>query len=297
MCDKENQRYYFIMNPGSKGGNSGKRLEAIHGLLSRTGIDYDYCVTKSLADAFEMSVKANLNGYGTIVAVGGDGTINRVINGFYDKDGVRLSNAKFGVIYTGTSPDFCKSYNIPLDTEKAVDILTKGNSRPVGTGRIEFEDKVKYFACCANIGLGAELARNANGGVRKIFGDTAGTFLALIKTLCTYKPIDITLNGRELAHIYNISVGKTYYVASGLKIKNKLDIADERFYVLKIQGKLLSLMRKMYGGSELELDYESKITVTGCGEVEFDGDEGGQLPCIITPAEHLEVIYDRERIN
>ena len=297
MRDKQNKKYYFIMNPGSKGGKSAARFGDMHELLARAGIDYDYDVTTSLGNAFELSVKANKNGYGVIAAVGGDGTINRVINGFYDTNGARLSNARFGVVYAGTSPDFCKSHNIPLDTKRAIDVLASGNTRRVGIGRIEFENDVKYFACCANIGLGAELARRANGGIRKIFGDTAGTFLALVKTLCLYKPINVALNGQECNHVYNISVGKTYYVASGLKIKNNLTSGDDRFYILKIQGKLFSYMKKLYGGAELELDYESRITVTGSGEVEFDGDEGGRLPCVITPAECLEVLCERTGID
>ena len=297
MCDRENKRYYFIMNPGSRGGRSGKRLDIIHEFLTKAGFDYNYGVTTSLNDAFVLSVKANLSDYDIIVAVGGDGTINRVINGFYNRDGTRLSEAKFGVIYTGTSPDFCKSYNIPLSAMEAVNALAKGKLKSIGIGRIEFENDIKYFACCANIGLGAELARNANGGIRKLFGDKAGTFLALIKTICRFKPIAVKLNSQDLEHIYNISVGKTYYIASGLKIKNNLEAADKHFYVLKIQEKPLRFVKKMYSGDELELDYESTITITGHGEVEYDGDDGGCLPCAITSAENLEVIYDGEGID
>jgi len=294
MRDKQNKKYYLIMNPGSKGGKSAARLKEIHRLLAIFGIDYAYDITSNLDNAFELSAKANMNGFDVIAAVGGDGTINRVISGFYDNDGKRLSNAKFGVVYTGTSPDFCKSYNIPLNIKEAVNVLTGENTRQIGIGRIEFENGVKYFACCANIGLGAELARRANSGIRKNFGDTAGTFLALLKTLCLYKPISVTINGQEFKHIYNISVGKTFYVASGLKIRNNLKSDDARFYILKIQRKPFGFIKKLYSGDELDLEYENKIAVSGTGEVEFDGDEGGHLPCIITQAERLEALCERK---
>ena len=285
-------KYYIIMNPGSQGGMSLRRFDMIHRLLGQSNVEYDYAITQSLDHAYELSVKANQSGYDVVVAIGGDGTINRVINGFYDADGTRNSRAKFGVIYTGTSPDFCKSYHIPLETDKAVQILIKGYTMQIGIGRVEFQDEVRYFACCANIGLGATLARYANSGIRKIFGDTVGTFLSLLKTLAVFKPINIKVNGQEVNHVYNISVGKTFYIASGLKIKNDLMNSDSRFYILTVQGNIRRLMINMYFGNKLELDYATEILVEGAGEVEFDGDEGGKLPCKINAADNLELICE-----
>jgi len=285
-------KYYFIMNPGSQRGKSQKRFATIHELLRRSNIEYDYAITQSLEHAYDLSVTANQSGYDVIAAIGGDGTINRVINGFYASDGVRISSARFGVVYTGTSPDFCKSYHIPLEINKAVQTLIKGYTRKVGIGRIEFQDRVKYFACCANIGLGATLSRYANSGIRKIFGDTVGTFLSLLKTLVVFKPISIKVNGLVVNHVYNLSIGKTLYIASGLKIKNILKNKDLRFYILTAQRKIGRLMLSMYLGKNLELTYATEIFIEGTGEVEFDGDEGGTLPCRINSASYLELICE-----
>jgi diacylglycerol kinase family enzyme len=300
-------KYYFIMNPGSKGGNSQKKFTLIHQILMENHIEYDYEVTKNLDDAYTLSVKANEMGYDVIVAVGGDGTINRVLNGFYDKNGKRKSKAKFGVIYTGTSPDFCKSYNIPLKTDKALYTLIKGNTKSIGIGKIDFRDNSKYFACCANIGLGATLARYANSGIRKYVGDKLGTFLSLIKTLCTYKPITVKLSKKyagdeeieyqkpeyqKIHHVYNISIGKTYYVASGLKIKSDLKEGEPKFYMLTIKDHPLRAIYALYSGKKFPLEYSGEITIEGEGEVEFDGDEGGILPCTISLAENIEVICE-----
>ena len=284
-------RYFLIMNPGSKGGKSEKRFNLIHKLFE--GYDYSYAVTKTLDDAYFLSKKANADGFNAIIAVGGDGTINRVLNGFYNNQGKRTSAANFGVIYTGTSPDFCKTYNIPINTEKAVKTILNGKMREIDIGKIEFTDGVRYFACCANIGLGASLANNANSGIRKTFGDTMGTFFALIKTLTQYKPIDFSVNGKELKHVYNLSVGKTYYVASGLKITHELAQNDERFYLLPLHGQVVGNIYKLYTGKPIKnIEYASEIEIKGEGKVEFDGDEGGELPCIISNAERLGVYVE-----
>jgi len=278
------------MNPASRGGRSKGYFELIHKLLD--GVDYDYEYTENLDHAANLSRRANDGGYDVVVAVGGDGTINRVLNGFYDHNG-KVSQAKLGVIYTGTSPDFCKNYGIPLQTNQAVDVLKKGAVKRIGIGRAEFKSCVRYFACCLNVGLGASTATNANSGIRKKFGDKLGTFLSLFKTLMTYKPIDIVVNGEKLTNVYNLTVGKTYYLASGLKVKNNLREDDDRFYLLLMQNFKLSVLYKMYMGMDIDISYAERIEIEGEGLVDFDGDAAtsfSTLPCRISAAEKLQII-------
>jgi len=149
---------------------------------------------------------------------------------------------------------------------------------------------VKYFACCLNVGLGASTATYANSGVRKKFGDKLGTFLSLFKTLSTYKPIDIVVNGERMTNVYNLTVGKTYYLASGLKVKNNLRYDDDRFYLFTMQDFKTSVLFKMYMGMDLGVGYTERIEIEGTGFVDFDGDAEGSLPCRISPAEKLQLI-------
>lgn len=321
-------RYFLILNPGSRGGKSVRKFKQIFSLLDKDNIHYGYKITTSLEDAYEFSAAANEQGYDVIVAVGGDGTINRVLNGFYEKEGKRVSSAKFGVIYTGTSPDFCKSYHIPLPLEQAVDTLVKGKSKKIAIGKIKHisfydetldqkalpieNDKVttSYFACCANIGIGPYLARSANSGIRKYLGDFGGTFIALLKTLLHYKPKDFTINFdgkvQKLQRVFNLSVGKTTYIASGIKVNNDLSCEDGRFYNLIVKNmgffNWIGVFKKIYSGKKfindpiISLQYAERIEVCGNSqhpEIEFDGDPRGFLPCSIERAqEPLELICE-----
>lgn len=339
-------RYLFIMNPGSKSGKSKRSFYNIFKILDRSKVQYDFKITQSLKDAYQLSLEGNRLGYEVIAAVGGDGTINQVLNGFYGVDGKRLSGAKFGVIYTGTSPDFCKSYGIPVDIERAVEVLL-GNgederagaglrTKKIQIGKIicaesyfrEFDDKslseleskyvsdeletkfiTCYFACCVNVGLGADLARRANSGVRGVFGDYLGTFSALIRTLISYKPSDfmVCVDGKttKLSKVYNISIGRTFYIASGIKVNHDLADGDNRLYMMIVRNIKLStlpgILKTIYRGKGFAnnemifLDYLKTIEVSGNSrnpEVEFDGDPGGFLPCRISMAgDDLELIY------
>lgn len=311
-------KYFLILNPGSRSGKSSKAFKKIFDMLDKAKINYDYKLTANMDEAYNRSVTANKAGYDVIVAVGGDGTINKVLNGFYDNNGCRISKAKMGVIYTGTSPDFCKSYNIPYDLDSAVNVLIKNNTVKIKTGKItyatkympEFENKPVennndfqsgYFGCCANIGIGVSLARYANSGIRKIAGDFWGTLISLLRVLVSYKPNDFLIcrDGKQerLKNLCSLSIGKTYYIASGIKVNSDLKNEDSHFYNMAVQNLGLKnisyCLRAIYSGRKIKnnncisLKYCSTIEIYGNNqnpEVEFDGDPAGFLPCKIEMA-------------
>ncbi len=313
-------RYYLILNPGSANGKSRRSFNGIKSILNAKGISYDSVVTKHIDDIYNASYNANKSGYDIIVAVGGDGTINSVINGCYDNKGKRISNTKVGVIYTGTSPDFCKSYKIPYkNISKVVTTLLNNKSKKIQIGKItlssnimpEFDNrpvdntsqfKTYYFGCCVNVGLGATIARYANSGIRRVIGDVPGTFISMIRALL-FKGAGsyvILCDGKKriIQNVFNTSIGKTFYVASGIKINNDLNEGDGRFYNLTITdlnlGRLPYCFKSIYSGKKISCDkifsmkYASVVEIYGNSknpEVEFDGDAQGFLPCKIEMAE------------
>lgn len=318
------------MNPASKGGKSLKKFKKILALLKEFNVDYNYELTKSLENARLLSKKANELNYDFIVAIGGDGTINSVLNGFYNDTGYRISLAKMGVIYTGTSPDFCKSYQIPLNLKKAVQILIDPYIRNIKIGKItcceqnlsendgkrisySMQVKTKFFGCCVNVGLGASLAREANSGIRKYFGDTMGTFISLIKILLRYmaNTFFIFKDNTEIKvdKLYNMSIGRTPFIASGIKVHHELSDDDDRFYCMTVRNlkfdNIPYVLYKAYSGGKiknsayLNLDYCNNIEILGNyqnPEVEFDGDPGGYLPCKIELSKStLELITERPK--
>ncbi|MCK4667639.1 diacylglycerol kinase, partial [Candidatus Dependentiae bacterium] len=228
-------RYFLILNPGSHSGRGKRSYLKLLSILDERNINYEFKIPESFGEIIKISAEANKEGYDVIVAVGGDGTINNVINGFYDKNGKRISKARMGIIYTGTSPDFCKSYNIPFkNLNRAVEILLENEARDIQIGMIHFRENLnskirdnnqcelitRYFACCANIGLGATLADFANRGIRRVLGDLLGTLFSLFRTLIIYKPVDLEIisddKSQIISRVFNISIGLTYYIASGI---------------------------------------------------------------------------------
>jgi diacylglycerol kinase family enzyme len=308
-------RYFFIINPHARNGRGGKKTAQLLFLLNQAGIGFEHAFTTSLDHAALLSRQANQDGYDVIVAVGGDGTINKVLNGFFDASGKRVSPARMGVIHTGTSPDLCKSHGIPRALPDAVRAILSGTSSPVSVGRIECaavhggsSGQPHYFGCCANIGLGASLARAANSGIRKYAGDVAGTFLSLLGVLSQYRPVNLTIeiDGRQrtLSRVYDIAIGRTRHIASGIQVRHDLSPVDPRLYIVVVRAlsvsNIISVLRLLYGGHPIpagreyiSLEYGSRVVISGDRpvEVEFDGDPGGYCPCSITTAvDRLDLI-------
>ena len=318
-------KYFFVLNPGSAGGKSRRHFRSVLEAARQRRARFDFEICRNLDHACDLSRKANLSGYDVVVAVGGDGTINRVLNGFYDEKGKRISDALLGVLHAGTSPDFCRSYAIPCRFESALELLFEGSVKQIIVGRITLANQfdpacdgkpisdnvlfhTRYFACCANIGLGASIARYANNGIRKWLGDSPGTFIAIARSLARFEqsPFSIISDGKAqtIHRLVNMAIGRTFHVASGIKVRSELREYDRSFYRLAIHDlRLIDVMPclvSLYSGKALQdgryaqLGYCSSIQVLGNNlhpEVECDGDPLGFLPCSIeTAADQLGVI-------
>jgi diacylglycerol kinase family enzyme len=311
-------KYFFVINPQSRNGRSGKKNKDLFALFQQAGFSFDYAFADSLDHARSLSQKANMDRYDVIVAVGGDGTINRVLNGFFNAEGRRISSARMGAIHTGTSPDFSMSYGIPKSLEGAVRVLKNGKTLLIRVGMIECAtspvdtggkavSSPRFFGCCANIGLGAAVARTSNSGIRKFAGDRLGTLLSLFKTLLLYRPVNISLtidgNRRTLKKVYNISAGRTRFIASGIRVRHRLG-ASQGLYIVTVSNlspfNIIPVLGLLYGDkpipedrSYISLEYGSRIEIS-CNtpvETEFDGDPAGYCPSVVTTApDPLELI-------
>jgi diacylglycerol kinase family enzyme len=285
----------LIMNPGSRSGR-GQRLWAIwESGLQRAGIAFDCRVTQAPGDACRISRESG--NAETVVAVGGDGTINEVLDGLVQSG---RSEVRMGVLYSGTSPDFCRFHGIPTDPVKALRCLIDGKARKVDVARIEYADQgggmqVAHFGCGCNIGMGAAVARFSNQK-RRFMGDALGTGLAVCRAIMFSEPVDLDLevDGEtlSLARVNNLSVLKNPYIASGLRLNVALHPDDGRLMLVAVHGQsragLCTLLPGFYSGKAVGsaavfMKECSRISVRSAKaqEIEFDGDPRGYLPAAI----------------
>jgi diacylglycerol kinase family enzyme len=285
----------LVMNPGSRAGRGQRLWDGWRAGLDAAGAVHQCVRTEGPGHARELARKATE--HDTVVAVGGDGTINEVLDGVIQSGNRAL---RMGVLYSGTSPDFCRFHGVPVRPEEALQALLSGRTRQVDVVRIAFHDaagaeQVAHFGCSCNVGMGARIARQANRW-RATMGDALGTGLAVTAALLANRRVDLTLQADSesivLPAANNLSVVKNPYLASGLKLQLNVGPDNGRMWLVGVSGRtrvgMLALLPGFYSG---RVTAAPGLLVRSCDsvtiiasrhqEIEFDGDPRGYLPARI----------------
>ena len=181
------ENYYIIVNPIAGRGTAGKAVPEIEDRLKSLGIDYDLVLTEYPGHAIILAAEAGSNGYGTVVAAGGDGTSNEVINGLMqaaDKDQVQV---KLAILPVGRGNDFSYGMGIPQDLATACQNLVSGRTRRIDVGFVKGGDypEGRYFGNGIGIGFDTVVGFEALKLPPFIHG-TPAYLIAAIKTIFLY---------------------------------------------------------------------------------------------------------------
>lgn len=147
-------KYIFIINPNSRSGKGGMVWEMIQPELLKRGISYEYYYTKRTRHATSIVEEITSDGEEhNLIVVGGDGTLNEVINGIQELDKVTL-----GYIPSGSGNDFARGMKISKDPLVALDaILSPSEIKKVDIGLLSKAGQHRKFAISAGIGFDAAI--------------------------------------------------------------------------------------------------------------------------------------------
>lgn len=200
----------IIVNPGA---GSVEDLEILESALGRLP-DSEVRRTEAAGDAERLAREAVRDGADLVVAAGGDGTLNEVLNGLSEDFG----KARLGLIPLGTGNDFARSIGVPDDLEGALAVLLEGTVRSLDVARATIADTCRCFINMSVGGFSGEVSERASEA-KETWGPLAylrGAIGALpeLKGFLT----TITLNGGEALSLetFNIVVANGRYVASGV---------------------------------------------------------------------------------
>ncbi len=149
--------YKIILNPAAGNYNGLKAFPKIEQLLKQHGLSYDLVQTDHPGSAIDLAKQAVQEGFGVIVAAGGDGTVNEVVNGLVQCRQAGLSIPPLGVLCVGRGNDFAGSLGLPEDLEGAIQALLTGGRRIVDLGRVVGGEVPhgRYFCNCVGVGFDA----------------------------------------------------------------------------------------------------------------------------------------------
>ena len=235
-----------------------------------------------------------------VVAVGGDGTLNEVVNGFFRNGAPIPTSTKLAMVPLGTGGDFRRTLRIPLDTRAAIDVLKTGLVRRLDAGCVTYQTTdgataVRHFINIADAGLGGEVVYRVNRGSKRLGSLTykVGSGLALLNY--KNKPMTMVIDGHthELARAQQVVVANCQYFGGGMQMAPSASPTDGVFdvVVVKDAGKLETargindFMKGKHldnGNPKIELLYGKRITVTSPERVriDLDGEDVGFLPAL-----------------
>lgn len=286
-----------VVNPASANGTTGKRWPEIAAAFEQEGLSFVHTLTEAPNHATDITSRYLKEGYDLIIAVGGDGTANEVVNGFFVDGKAGRKNAAVAFISTGTGLDLSRTIGMPGDTAEAIRHVLNSPLRPVDVGRIKYssgsgEQEMRYFINVAGLGLDGDTCLRVNR-TSKALGGFVSFLWGTLASLALYKNQDMTVNvdGELICDepVTVIVVGNGRYFGGGMNIAPNAVIDDGFFDIVVLRNlsklSLLKNLPKVYSGTHLSHPQITslrgkKITVssTGTALLELDGEQTGQAP-------------------
>jgi YegS/Rv2252/BmrU family lipid kinase len=297
-------RTVVVVNPNSQGGRLGKRWAELADTLGRA-FPFDDVHTKGPGDATSLTRDALRGGAERIVAIGGDGTINEVINGFF-VDGTAIApQASFALVPFGTGGDFRRTMEIPLDPIDAAAVIAANHTRAIDVGKLEFvatdgSSATRMFANIASFGVSGVVDRLVNESGKKL--GRLSFALATARATWAYKNqrVQLIFDGdtktRVEATVNTVAVANGKYFGGAMMVAPHAEIDDGLFDVIAMGdfgfGDLLKSGRRLYKGTHLAMDKVTSrrarvvdaepIDPSAVVELDVDGEPLGRLPARFT---------------
>jgi YegS/Rv2252/BmrU family lipid kinase len=285
-----------VINPQSAGGKTAREWPGIARALESRAGTVTARFTKERGHATALTRELLEQGFATIIAVGGDGTVNEVANGFF-RDGRPLrETARLGVLPRGTGGDFRRSLGLPARVGDAVDVIAQGKPRRIDMARAVFQGGERLFINLTSFGMGGEVAARSRNALGRLSGKLAFLY-ATANVFFRYQPkvVRLRLDGRDAGEhvILNIAVGNGPFHGGGMHVCPRASMDDGLLEVTVIHHLgLLQLAR------DLPVLYSSDIyrhpktrhfrarhVEALCDQpasIEVDGEPLGRLPLEIT---------------
>ncbi|MBC8525980.1 MAG: diacylglycerol kinase family lipid kinase [Candidatus Cloacimonetes bacterium] len=271
--------YKIILNPFAGKGKAFRSIRTIEKYFQKFQIEYDMQITDSPKQATEIALESANKGFEYIVAAGGDGTINEVLNGIMKSEYPEKIN--LGIIAVGAGNDFVKNLSYPRSIDNQIKILRRKTTKKIDIGKIED----LYFINTLGLGFDAQVTKTYYKS--KLLNGFIGYLIAVLLTLikCRTYLVEISVDDKTIIkNTLFITVGNgkccggKFHLTPDAKIDDgvfDLCIIDKltrreiiKFLPKVIKGKHTNLpMVKMLQGNEIIVKSEIDLPVYLDGEI------------------------------
>jgi len=193
-------------------------VRPIQAILREYGIEAEVALTTHPGSGVELARQSVEAGCDVVVVVGGDGTINEVVNGLAGSETV------LGVIPAGTANIFSLQMQLPTDVRAACRVIAEGSIRRIDLGRA----RDRYFLCMAGVGFDAYVIKKTDSRLKRLTGAVAYAWVA-VRRFFSYPFRTIVLRVDDqpaLRRGYLLIVGNGKYYGGDMMIMPSADMAD-----------------------------------------------------------------------
>ncbi len=289
--------WFAVVNPQSANGSTGIRWPEYLIRLREDGYHIDYVYTTEPGDATQVTQRILREGYTHIIAVGGDGTINEVVNGFFSDGQMINSKAELALFSHGTGGDLIRTLQITRGIEGFLEVLRLGRKRLIDVGEVYFynehqQQTHRYFLNVADVGLGGETVVRVNKQ-SKLLGGKLSFLMGSVLSILRYrnKVMRCEIDGQLIyeGRLNSIMVANGRYIGGGMMIAPHAELDDGLFDVVTLGDfstlMLLRHLPKIYKGTHLDIPgvtvhrgQSVVITTDETALLDIDGEQPGQAP-------------------
>jgi diacylglycerol kinase (ATP) len=290
-------KWLIVVNPNAGVRKGAKDWLQISRLLDAAGINHLCVLTEHRNHANRLVGEFIDEGYRKIAVVGGDGTMNEVVNGIFLQKHIAPSEITLGMIPVGTGNDWCRTFGIPFDYKGAIGILKEEKTVLQDVGEIGYyknnEPLQRFFINIAGMGYDALVAKKTNISKEKGRGGPLTYLFFVFSGLFQYKFIEAVIDVDEeqvfKGEIFSMNVGICMYNGGGMKQVPGAVPDDGLFDVTLIKKApkwmVVRYANKLYDGTLVDLPIVStfrgkSIRIRSVGKIylEADGESLGHSP-------------------
>lgn len=290
--------WFIIANPKSGKGKLQREKNKVQSLLVAAGLSTEWHFTEYSGHAIELAKQAARNGYKRFISAGGDGTLHEVINGLMQAE--LPTEFTVALIPIGTGNDWAKSFDYPIQTEKAIQRIKAGNSILHDVGKIllqsENAEVTKYFINIAGLCYDAFVTHQTNVGKAKGEGGKFYYLKTILANLFSYQNTRVRyeVDGKEFSGLmFNLCVGINRFNGDGVQqcpyAKPDDGLFDVTAYTDFTKLQLIANLPHLKTGAfvkhpKMRIHTGKEIMVSSTPEVmvEADGEDLGMTPATFT---------------
>lgn len=279
----------LIVNPRSNQGYAAKNLEMLLPEMQATWPNLRVFETQHKHHATELAREQIGQGASIIIVMGGDGTLNEVVNALGEH-----SETPLGILPCGSGNDTAKSFGWTDDGKSQIRRLLNARVKMIDLGLVVSKTQKRYYLNVASCGISAVIAKSMREQERKT-GASLAYYWQTLKAIWSYKPTHIRVNidGKNIQHPHCslLAFANGQYFGGGMQIAPGARLDDGRFDEIAVSKMGLSFFLRhglsVYRGKHLDLPQVYKMRghkafveslSKGPVYIEADGEDAGELP-------------------